>query len=101
MIYIGTYGHVSCVDPQTGREVWRTALTGTGLFGGTSVGDVTVLEAGDIIIAGVSGNLFGIDKASGRLLWHNELKGLSYGVVSIAGAGQAVEFMHRVEQRSS
>ena len=30
LIYIGTYGHVACIDQQSGKELWRTSLPGVG-----------------------------------------------------------------------
>ncbi len=82
-LMIGIRGTVLALDRTTGREIWRTLLKG---------GDfVNVTLAGDQVLATTRGEIFCLDKA-GTILWHNPLKGLGQGLVTIAleaGAAQA------------
>ena len=40
---------------------------------------------GDVLYAGVGGEVWALDPKNGSLLWHNPLKGLGYGIPSILG----------------
>jgi hypothetical protein len=48
---------------------------------------VTVTCDGERVFAHAGGKLFGLDLASGRLLWSNELTGYGYGLASICVPG--------------
>ncbi len=37
-----------------------------------------------LLVVGLAGNVYAIDRATGELRWHNELKGGGYGEVAIA-----------------
>ncbi len=95
MIYIGTNGYVACVDSQDGHEVWRTRLA-SGLFDAASRGTVTVMECRDILLAGCNGHLFGLDKKSGQIMWHNSLEGMGNYQISLCGQGQSVQYLQEV-----
>ena len=75
MIHIGIHGHVLALDRTTGVEIWRTKLKG----------DVVnlALEEGDLY-ATTSGEIYCLDPATGQIRWHNLLKGLGRGLVTIA-----------------
>ena len=46
---------------------------------------VTLHRDGDILYAGVGGELWALDPKSGAVFWHNRLKGFGYGISSILG----------------
>ncbi len=98
MIYGGTKGSVFCVDERSGREVWRTAVN-PGLLG--SSGDVAVLLRGSVVVASCYGNIWGLDAASGRELWHNKLPGLGHGFVTLCDDSHAVQYIHVETQSTS
>lgn len=76
VLFIGVSGKVLALDADTGAEIWRTKLKGSG----------TVLLHRDAsrLYASVSGELFCLDAESGATRWHNKLKGLGMGLVSMA-----------------
>ena len=76
LIYVGIKSYVVALDARNGTEVWRRQLK-RGEF-------VTVCWDGDALIAANSGELFRLNPATGKVLWHNEMKGLGLGLVSIA-----------------
>lgn len=78
---------VVALEPLTGDEIWRSRLPG--VFGGP-VG--TLLIDGDMVFAGNHGRLHCLSLDDGRHLWTAELKGLGWGMVSIAidGANAAM-----------
>ena len=47
---------------------------------------VNILVDGDLVTATTKGEAFGLDRATGQLLWHNKLPGLGMGLVTIATA---------------
>jgi outer membrane protein assembly factor BamB len=76
-IYIGICGNVLAVDRATGVEIWRSNLK-SGDF-------VNVVLQDEQLYATTQGELFRLDPATGHVMWHNPLKGLGLGVVTIAG----------------
>lgn len=90
-LFIGCNGEVAAIEPETGAEVWRTALRGTGVFGLTIPEDVCILEHDGRLFAGCNGHLFALDTATGKILWHNELSGLGHNDVSLAIAGKSAQ----------
>ena len=76
--FIGIKNSVVAVDARTGAEVWRAKLKGSDF--------VTVLWDGDALIAANSGEVFRLDPGNGAVLWHNPLKGLGRGIVSLASS---------------
>ncbi len=81
-LYIGLGGHVVCLHPTTGDEIWRTKLK-TSTY-------VTLQVTDASIMAGASGELYCLDPRTGEIRWHNKLKGLGMGVVAFAGSDMAV-----------
>jgi outer membrane protein assembly factor BamB len=94
-IFIGIKGTVVAVDRETCRTLWKTDLKGA------DVVNVT-LQDGDLFAA-CRGRLYRLDSSTGVLQWCNELPGLGYGLVSIAGAPQAPPFAgkRRREQQAA
>ena len=81
-LYIGVGGHIVCLHPTTGDEIWRTKLK--------SAAYVTLHVTDGSIVAGASGELFCLDPRTGEIRWHNKLKGLGMGVIAFAGSDMAV-----------
>ena len=88
-LYIGTNGYVAAIDPQTGREIWRTELS-TGFFSGS---DVCVLEHEGQVFAGTNGYLFALDGATGNIIWENGLEGMGHNEVTLSIAGKSIQFV--------
>jgi outer membrane protein assembly factor BamB len=101
MIYGGTRGYVFALDPHSGNEVWRTKLSTGFLFNAASAEDVMVLAVGEVIIAGCNGHIWGLAATTGEQLWHNPLRGLGKGAVTVAAAGVAVHYVHKHTESSS
>ena len=75
-IYVGIKGSVLALDPQNGTIVWTTRLKG---------GDFVnvVLDQGRILAA-THGEIWCLDRATGRPLWHNPLKGYGCDLAAMA-----------------
>jgi outer membrane protein assembly factor BamB len=99
-LYIGCHGHVAAIAAATGTELWRTAL-GTGLLSMTAHQDVCLLENAGRVFAGCQGHLFCLDTSTGEVLWHNRLEGLGHNEVTLAMAGQSVQFVSQTARRPS
>jgi hypothetical protein len=78
MIFIGIKNAVVALDDRTGTELWRTQLH--------SADYVTVLWDGEALFAANGGEVWRLEPASGQVTWHNELKGLGRGLVSLASS---------------
>ena len=82
LVFVGIKHSVVALDDATGVEVWRAWLHG---------GDfVTVLWDGQALFAANHGEVYRLDPLTGDVMWHNELKGLGRGIVSLA----SVRFPH-------
>jgi outer membrane protein assembly factor BamB len=79
LIFVGIKNAVVAVDAHTGDEVWRAKLTGMASF-------VTVLWDGEFLVASADGEVFGLDWRDGTITWHNKMKGLGLGFVSLASS---------------
>ena len=99
-LIVGSNGYVSRIDTGSGEELWRTTLL-SGLFGGSTCTDVSVLVRGQIVFAGTHGHLFCLALDSGQILWKNELKGMGYNDVALAMEGVSIQFLTKVEQSGS
>ncbi|MGZ8413701.1 MAG: outer membrane protein assembly factor BamB family protein [Gemmatirosa sp.] len=78
LIFIGIKNAVVALDDRTGAEVWRAELRSSDY--------VTVLWDGEALLAANAGEVWRLDPAHGRVLWHNELKGMGRGLVSMASS---------------
>jgi outer membrane protein assembly factor BamB len=81
MVFVGVKGTVTALDRDNGERVWETALKGSDF--------VNVMVQGGDLFAASRGRLYRLDPASGDILWLNELPGMGYGIVTIAGASQS------------
>ena len=79
LIFVGIKNFVVAVDARTGDEVWRAKLKGMTSF-------VTVLWDGEFLVAAANGEVFGLDWRDGTITWHNKMKGLGLGFVSLASS---------------
>ena len=107
LIFVGIKDSVVAVDARTGDEVWRAKLKSMSSF-------VTVLWDGEFLVASANGEVFGLDWRDGTITWHNKMKGLGLGIVSLAssrtptatstpaiGAAVAAAAHHRAQHSSS
>jgi outer membrane protein assembly factor BamB len=81
LVYIGVRNHVIAFDRKNGGEAWRTELA---VKYQTSASFVNVVRDSDGLFATCAGELFCLDPATGAVLWHEPLKGLGTGLVTIA-----------------
>jgi outer membrane protein assembly factor BamB len=77
MIFVGIGGYAAAIDRATGSEIWRTKLRGSDF--------VNVAVDGRDVFATTRGRLYCLDTTTGTIKWENELKGLGWGLVGIAG----------------
>ena len=78
LIFVGIKDAVIALDDRTGAEVWRAELRASDF--------VTVLWDGEALLAANAGEVWRLDPANGRPLWHNQLKGLGRGLASLASS---------------
>ena len=90
-LYIGINSLVAAIDPQTGREVWRTELPSSGFL--SSGSDVCVLEHEGQVFAGCDGYVFALDGATEKILWENGLEGMGHNDVTLSIAGKSIQFV--------
>jgi len=76
VIFIGIKGTVVALDRLTGEAVWVTGLKGSDF--------VNLVIDGDHLYATNKGEVFCLDPATGGIRWHNPLKGMKRGLVTIA-----------------
>ncbi len=94
MIYCGTNGHVFCLNEQAGNEIWRTKLTTSNLFSPAASQDVTVLLAGEVLIAASNGHMWGLSPSTGVILWHNGLPRLGNRFVTLCTSHVSIQYIH-------
>jgi outer membrane protein assembly factor BamB len=78
LIFTGIKNGVVALDDRTGAEVWRTALRSSDY--------VTVLWDGEALFAANGGEVWRLEPEHGQVIWHNELKGMGRGLVSLASS---------------
>lgn len=81
LLFIGIKGSVVALHRDTGQQVWATRLASTDFVN-------VVVEDGKVF-ATAQGEIFCLDPLTGAGLWHNQLKGLGRGLVTIATAGMS------------
>jgi hypothetical protein len=79
LIFIGIAGSIVALNRATGAQVWTTRLKG-GNF-------VNVVWHEDRLLATTCGEVFCLEPLTGRIVWHNGLKGFGRGLAGIALAG--------------
>jgi outer membrane protein assembly factor BamB len=77
-VYVGIKGSVVALDRDDGAEMWRADLR--------SAEYVTVFWDGTGLFAANSGEVWRLDPVSGAEIWHNQMKGLGRGLVSLASS---------------
>ena len=75
-VFVGIRNAVIALDRRDGSETWRAELPNHGF--------VTVLWDGEALLAASGGEVFRLDPATGERIWHNKMRGLGLGVVSLA-----------------
>jgi hypothetical protein len=83
-LFIGIHGCVLAIDRASGSEIWRTKLKGSDF--------VHVVLEEDAVLASTKGELFCLDAGTGVIRWHNRLRGLGTGLLSIASPGGSALF---------
>jgi outer membrane protein assembly factor BamB len=93
LIFVGIGSTVVALNDQTGDEAWRTKLR--------SADFASVLWDGAVLLAATGGEVYRLDPDTGETLWHNTLKGLGRGLISLAslrapaGAGGTTSAMSK------
>jgi len=87
---IGIKGTVLAIDRDTGETIWSTKLKGSDFVN-------VSLEDGDVV-ASSRGQLYRLDASTGEIRWCNDLPGLGWGIVAIAGASQAAAVAEKQRQ---
>jgi outer membrane protein assembly factor BamB len=77
-IYVGIKGSVLALVRATGQVAWQTALKSSDF--------VNVIRDGEDLFATTRGEVFCLDANSGKIRWGNALKGMGWGVVSVAAS---------------
>lgn len=83
LLLLGAKNSVCAFNRNNGDLVWRTQLSGSG-FGGEFV---TIHVDGLQVFAHGRGELHCLELTTGRVLWSNPLKGLGYGIATLATPG--------------
>lgn len=78
LLFVGIKDSAIALDIKTGAEIWRTKLKRSDF--------VTIMWDGQSLVAANSGEVFGLDWETGVVQWHNPLKGLGWGPVSLASS---------------
>ena len=85
-VYVGIKTSVLALDRKTGEIAWGVKLPVK--YGGSSVsGLANVWCDPDAVFASCAGEVFCLDPKSGAIVWHNLLKKMGTGFVSIATEG--------------
>lgn len=85
-VYVGVKTSVLALDRKTGEIVWAVKLPVK--YGASSVtGLANVWCDTDALFATCAGEIFCLDPKSGTIVWHNLLKKMGTGFVSIATEG--------------
>jgi outer membrane protein assembly factor BamB len=77
-VFMGMNGSVCAVNRDSGQIIWHWQSPKP------RRGFVSVFLDEDRLMAGLSGYLYCLEAASGRVLWENPLKGFGYGNFSFA-----------------
>jgi outer membrane protein assembly factor BamB len=80
-VYVGIKGCVVALDRDSGDEMWRADLR--------SAEFVSLSFDGTGLFAANSGEAWRLDPATGEMIWHNQMKGLGRGLVSLASSMSA------------
>lgn len=99
MVLAGLNGRVMALNRDNGQIVWEWHSPKP------RKGFVTVMLDGDWLIVGISGYLYCLEAASGRLIWQNPLTGYGIALFSFASvrgqAQQSTTAQYEADQQSS
>lgn len=84
LLLLATKNHVVALHKDTGVILWKTKLNG-----GFGAEFVSLLADDQLVFAHARGAVSCLELATGKTLWTNELKGLGYGLASLAFPGGA------------
>jgi outer membrane protein assembly factor BamB len=84
LLLLATKNQVVALHKDTGQILWKTKLNSG--WGGEFV---TLVADEDLVFAHARGSVSCLELATGKLLWTNELKGLGYGLATLAFPGGA------------
>ena len=76
LVFIAVKGTALALERTTGAEIWRCELKGSDF--------VNLHFDGEDLFATTKGEIFCLDPATGKMKWNNGLKGLGYGLVTVA-----------------
>src|SRR5688500_16869960 len=76
LVYLGIKGTVVALETSSGVKSWETHLKGGGF--------VHIILNGKELFATTGGEIFCLNSSTGEIIWKNELRGLGYGLCSIA-----------------
>ena len=94
MIYGRTKGYAFCHDERNGQEVWRTKLETHSFFNVASLSDVAVIFSNDVLIAASVGHMWGLQSATGAILWHSDLPGMGNRFVTLCTPTSSIQYLH-------
>jgi outer membrane protein assembly factor BamB len=75
---------LACLEHETGRALWRTAVPSACRWG-------TLLVVGEAVVVGGAGEIACFDAATGAARWHDKFAGLGRGDVALAIPGHAAQ----------
>lgn len=81
LLFLGVKQSVSAFSRIDGSIIWTTPLKKSSLAGGDFV---TLHIDGLQVFAHSGGELYCLELSTGRILWNNPLKGLGYGIATLA-----------------
>lgn len=86
LVYVGIKTSVLALDRKTGEPVWSVKLP-VKYPGSTVSGLANVWCDADALFASCAGEIFCLEPKTGTIVWHNLLKKMGTGFVSIATEG--------------
>jgi outer membrane protein assembly factor BamB len=92
LVFVGIGRSAVALNRATGAQVWETGLKGYDF--------VNVVLDGESVFATCCGEIYCLDPLTGKVLWHNPLKGFGTGLATIAtehnpGEGNAPVLVER------
>jgi len=95
LIFIGIKGSVIALNRSTGNQVWATRLQSNEFVN-------VVLEVNNLF-ATTHGEIYCLNALTGKIHWHNPLKGYGWGLATIAistGTGNAPALIAEKNRRN-
>ncbi len=76
LVFVGFNRRVAALERRRGDLVWEWKAP-------NGLSYVSLLLDGDMLIVSVNGYMYGLDAATGRERWYNEMKGFGTGVAAL------------------